>query len=66
MDKRVKSRVCRQSTGCGFTDKPTLREAAMVLLDELGGLADNEMVGAINPIAIENLRDALKKAQEGV
>ena len=40
--------------------KPTLEEAAGVLLDEIDGLRPNEMVGKINPIAIANLRAAMR------
>lgn len=37
-----------------------LREAAMVLLDDIDGLGYLERIGQINPIAIANLRAALK------
>lgn len=37
-----------------------LREAVTVLLDEIDGLRVNEMVGQINPVALKNVREALK------
>ena len=39
--------------------KPTIKEAAQVLLDDISGLGPCELVGQINPVAIKNLRDAI-------
>ena len=40
--------------------KVSLLDAARVLLDDIDGLLPLERVGQINPIAIKNLRDAVK------
>lgn len=40
--------------------RTTLKEAAQVLLDDIEGLGPLERVGQINPVAVENLRGAIR------